>query len=66
MATEQSKLSKTQLIQSFAHLPDDATVEDFIDHLAFILRVERGLSNIEAGRTTSHDELLQRIKLWQG
>jgi predicted transcriptional regulator len=66
MATEQKKLTKSQLIQSFEKLPDDATVEDFIDHLAFVLGVEQGMADIAAGRTITHAELLEEIKSWRG
>ena len=66
MATEQQKLSKNQLIESFEQLPDDATVEDFVDHLAFILGVEQGIADLAAGRSISHNELLERIKRWRG
>ncbi len=66
MATDQKKLTKRQLIESFDQLPDDATVEDFIDHLAFVLGVERGMADIAADRTISHAELLEEIKSWRG
>jgi len=66
MATEQKKLTKEQLMSSVDTLPDDATVEDFIDHLAFILSVERGVADIAAGRTITHAELLEEIKTWRG
>jgi predicted transcriptional regulator len=66
MATEQKKLTREQLISSFRTLPDDATVEDFIDHLAFILGVEQGMADIAAGRTITHEELLEEIKSWRG
>jgi len=66
MATEQKKLTKSQLIRSFDKLPDDATVEDFIDHLAFVLGVEQGMADIAAGRTITHAELLEEIKSWRG
>ena len=66
MATDQKKLTKDQLMSSFDELPDDATVEDFIDHLAFILGVEEGVADIAAGRTITHAELLEEIKSWRG
>ena len=66
MATEQKKLTKDQLLKSFGQLPDDATVVDFIDHLAFILGVEQGIADLAAGRSITHDELLERIKRWRG
>ena len=66
MATEKKKLTKIQLVESFDRLPEDATVEDFIDHLAFILGVEQGMADVAAGRTITHAELLEDIKTWRG
>jgi len=66
MATEKKKLTKIQLVESFDRLPEDATVEDFIDHLAFILGVEQGMADVAAGRTITHAELLEDIKRWRG
>ena len=63
MATEQRRLTKAQLIQSLDQLPDDATVEDFIDHLAFVLGVERGMADVAVGRTITHAELLEEINI---
>ena len=65
MATEHKKLTKAALIRSLDNLPDGATVEDFAEHLGYILGIERGLADVEAGRTISHEELLERIRGWQ-
>ena len=64
MATKQEKLTKSELMQSLAALPEDATVEDFAEHLAFILGIEQGLADLEAGQAISHEELLERINDW--
>lgn len=64
MATEQKKLRKAELIRSFGELPESATVEDFAEHLAYILGIEQGLADVQAGRTISHEELLERIRGW--
>jgi len=66
MATQKKILTKRQLIQSFEQLPDDAAVEDFIDHFAFVLGVEQGMADIAAGRTSTDAELLEEIKSWRG
>jgi len=65
MATEQKRLNKGELIASFDQLPEDATIEDFVEHLAFILGVEEGIADLAEGRSISHSELLDRIKRWQ-
>lgn len=64
MATDQKKLRKAELIRSFKELPESATVEDFAEHLAYILGIEQGLADAEAGRVIPHEELLERIRSW--
>jgi predicted transcriptional regulator len=61
MATEHKKLTKKELIRSFEELPESVTVGDFADHLADILGIEEGLAPDLAGRTVSHEDLLERI-----
>lgn len=65
MATQHKKLTKTQLIESLSELPEDATVQDFAEHLGYILGIEQGLADSEAGRVIPHEELLERIRSWQ-
>ena len=65
MTTEQKKLTKAELIRSLDRLPESATVGDFAERLANILGIEKGLADIEAGRTISDEELLERIASWQ-
>jgi len=40
MVTKKQELTKGQVMRSFDTLPEDATVEDFVNHLASILRIE--------------------------
>ena len=64
MATREGALTKRDIIQSFQTLPEDATIEDFIEHLSFLAAVEEGLADLEAGRVISHEELVERVKQW--
>lgn len=42
-------------------LPDDATVEDAMERLYFLAKIEKGLRQAEAGQTVSHQEAGLRI-----
>jgi predicted transcriptional regulator len=42
-------------------LPPDATVEDAMEPLYFLAKVERGLAESEAGQTISHEEAKRRL-----
>jgi predicted transcriptional regulator len=58
METPQVKEEMVRLIQD---LPEDATVEDAIERLCFLAKIERGLEQSEAGKTISHDEIKSRF-----
>jgi predicted transcriptional regulator len=48
---------KTEIVRAIQDLPDDATVEDAMERLYFLAKVERGLEQSDAGETISHDEI---------
>ena len=45
--------------------PDDASYEEIMRELAFERMVERGLADVRAGRSVSHDEALRKIRSWR-
>ena len=56
------KEKMTEVIQS---QPDDATYEEIMRELAFERMIERGLADVRAGRSVSHDEAMRRIRSWR-
>ena len=47
-------------------LGDDATFEDIQYELYVVQQIERGLGDVEDGRTVSHDEARARLGRWLG
>lgn len=47
---------KERVIEAVRDLPDDATVEDAMERLYFLAKVEEGLRQADSGQTVSHDE----------
>jgi predicted transcriptional regulator len=45
-------------------LPDDASLEDIQYHIYVCQKVERGLEDIEVGRTISEEEFEARMSKW--
>jgi hypothetical protein len=41
---------KQKIVETVEHLPDDATVEDAMERLYFLAKIERGLAESESGR----------------
>ena len=53
-----------QLIRDVVEkLPPDATVEDAMERLYLLSKIERGLAQADAGQTLSHDEVRRRLGL---
>jgi predicted transcriptional regulator len=52
----------TRLIQD---QPDDSSPEEIVRELALHVMVERGLSDSDAGRVISNEEMARRIRSWQ-
>lgn len=51
---------KSDIVKVIQDLPEDATVEDAMERLYFLAKVERGLEQSE-GETISHEEVKARF-----
>lgn len=58
-------VSKSEFMKALGELPDEATIQDAMDRLYVLYKIEQGLADIEAGRVVSDDELGARIKQWR-
>jgi predicted transcriptional regulator len=57
--------TKEKIIAAIGSLPDDASFEDGMERLLFLAKLERGISQADAGLTLSHEEVCERMaKLW--
>jgi predicted transcriptional regulator len=54
---------KQRVIEAVQQLPADATVEDAMERLYFLAKIERGIADAEAGRVLPHDEVKRRFSL---
>ena len=52
---------KQRAIEALKTLPDEATMEDAIERLCFIAKIEEGLRQSEAGQLVSHDEVKKQF-----
>jgi len=43
-------------------LPEDCTLDDVQYHLYVVQAVERGLADVEAGRTLSHEQVAEKLR----
>ena len=53
---------KHEIVRAIQDLPDDATVEDVMERLYFLAKVDRGLEQSESEKTISNDEIKARFR----
>ncbi|MFQ5913788.1 MAG: hypothetical protein ACE5JS_11450 [Nitrospinota bacterium] len=53
--------AKKKALEAIEELPPDATVEDAIERLYFLAKVQKGLQQAAAGQTMSHEEAKKRL-----
>jgi len=58
-------VTKPEFMKALEELPADATVQDAIDRLYVLYKIEQGSADLEAGRVLSEDELTERVKQWR-
>ena len=52
---------KQRAIEAIKSLPDQATIEDAIERLCFIAKIEEGIMQSDASRLVSHDEVKKQF-----
>jgi hypothetical protein len=56
--------AKEKIIRVIRDLPEAASVEDAMEHLLLLAKIERGLSQAETGQTLSHHQMKERVAKW--
>jgi predicted transcriptional regulator len=53
--------AKQRALEIVRGLPEDATVEDAIERLCFLAKVQQGVSELDRGEGIPHEEAKRRI-----
>ena len=56
--------TKEQMIKAIQDLPVDATMEDVMERLYLLYKVERGIGQADAGQKVSQEEARRRMAQW--
>ena len=59
-----SMTTKEKVIRAVLTLPDDASIEDAMERLLLLAKVERGLQQADAGELIPHDKVKERMAKW--
>ena len=56
-----AETTKDRVLDAVKQLPADATVEQAMERLYFIAKVEEGLRQADAGKLGNHDDVKRRL-----
>jgi len=57
-------ITKTQIINSLDKLPEKLTIDQVVDHLIFVEKVQKGLNDSASGRINTKEEAKKKLKKW--
>jgi len=57
-------ITKTQTKNSLENLPENVTVDQVIDQLLFIEKIQKGLDDSKNGRINSKEEAKEKLSKW--
>lgn len=58
-------MRKDKVLETINELPSEFELEDLIERLIFIEKVEKGLKQLDNGESRTHEEVKQLVKTWQ-
>ena len=61
VAAMNAPTAKQKILQAVENLPDNATLEDAIERLCFLAKVEEGLRQSTVGEVVSHQDAVRQL-----
>lgn len=59
----QQPFTRDRIIEALQTMPPDATIDDAIEQLVFLAKIEAGLAELDASKGVPHDEARRRFGL---
>ena len=61
---EMIALDKGKIIDSLRDLPEKTTIEEAMERLFVLAKIEKGIKQADEGQCISHDEAKEKMKKW--
>ncbi|EMR02491.1 hypothetical protein [Cesiribacter andamanensis] len=58
-------MTKDKVLEAVREMPQEFELEELIERLIFIDKVQKGMKQLDEGKTVSHDQAKNIIKSWQ-
>ena len=56
-----NRITRDRMVEAIRELPADATVDDAIERLVFLAKIDEGLAQLDRGEGVPHDEVKRRL-----
>jgi hypothetical protein len=56
--------AKQKVVKAIRDLPADASIEDAMQRLLFLVKIDRGLQQANAGQTIPHAQVKEKMAKW--
>ncbi len=58
-----ARTTRERILDALQDLPADATVDDAIERLVFLAKIDAGLAELDEGKGIPHEEVKQRLRM---
>lgn len=56
-----TRTTRDRILDALQDLPADATIDDAMERLVFLAKIDAGLAELDAGKGIPHDEVKHRL-----
>ena len=57
-------MKKQSLVRAINELPNEFNLDEFMEKLVVLEKIESGLNDVKNGRTISHEKVKKEVKKW--
>ena len=57
-------MKKKQVVDMINDFPKEFKLDDLVEKLIFMDKVERGMKQVKEGKTITHDKVVKEIRKW--
>ncbi len=57
-------MKRDKVMETVKEFPQEFDLEELIERLVFVEKVEKGLEQVKAGKTVPHEQVKDMIKKW--
>ncbi len=57
-------MKKSTILESISKLPDEVTIDEIVERLIIIEKIEKGRKEVQAGKVNTEEQAEAKLKKW--